>query len=254
MITARLNRLLNPQTRAGVWRLCALYTSVSVLVAAGFTYFFARANNWDVMDALAPAVLLPLLLAPWMTYSVANTTLRLSETQRELERLTRTDYLTGALNRRGLSEIMAQAFANRRTGRFCVIVLDIDHFKSINDSHGHAGGDIVITHIVEVMRRTLEPGGAEVGRLGGDELGALMPGVTLAQAAAEAERLRSAVEHTSVPHNGPMIHVTTSIGVAELLAEDDSADAMLVRADASLYEAKNGGRNVVRVDFARHAA
>lgn len=254
MVAAHLTRLLHPRSRAGVWGLCALYTFVSVIVAVTVTYFYARANNWVVLDALAPAVILPMLLAPWMTFSVANTTLKLYEAQRELERLTRTDYLTNALNRRGLSEIMAHAFDQRPAQKLSVIVVDIDHFKSINDAHGHAGGDVVITNIVEIMRRTLGPSGAQIGRLGGDELGALLPGVALAQAAAQAELLRSAVEHTAIRHNGRTIQATTSIGVAELLPEDSRPDDILVRADASLYDAKKGGRNVVSVDFSRHAA
>lgn len=254
MAEPHFKRLIHPTSHGDVWRLCGLYTLLSVTVSMSVTSAFAVAHHWNIADTLAPAVLLPLFLAPWMTYSIAHTALKLHQAQEELERLSQTDYLTGALNRRGLAEMMSRAYANRATERLCAIVVDIDHFKAINDDHGHAGGDAAIAHIAQTMQGVLKPAGASIGRLGGDELGALLPGATLAQAAALAEQLRSAIEHMRFTHNGRDVRVTTSIGVAELLPGDARPDDMLVRADASLYEAKNGGRNVVRVDFSRHAA
>lgn len=250
----RLRRLLEARSRSDVVRLSVLYTIISVLVSVGGTYFFAKLYHWKVEEAVLPAAILPLLLAPWMTWTVTSTAYELHHTRRELERLVRTDPLTGILNRRGLQEVMESAYAERGERRLCAIVVDIDHFKAINDIYGHAGGDAVIIRIADILRRTLKPLGAAVGRLGGDELGALVFDVTLAEASAVAEIFRCAIEGATVQHDGRRIRVTTSIGVSELLPEDDSVDAMLIRADFSLYAAKAEGRNVVRVHFGKRAA
>lgn len=124
--------------------------------------------------------------------------------------------------------------------------MDIDRFKSINDGYGHAAGDTVIARIVEIARQIAGNESTAIGRLGGDELVALTVGLSLEETLILAERLRGAIEHMIFIHEDRSIRVTTSIGVAIVEPEDADAEALLKRADQSLYAAKSAGRNRVR--------
>ncbi|WP_342115225.1 sensor domain-containing diguanylate cyclase [Pseudoduganella sp. OTU4001] len=165
----------------------------------------------------------------------------------ELVQLATTDFLTGLPNRR---EFMArledeQARLQRDVGgRAAVLMLDIDHFKDINDAHGHDWGDAVLRHLAGLMRdsqRKIDM----LGRVGGEEFAILLPGADLEAARAFAERLRQRIADTPLKHNGSSIAVTVSVGIASMAAADRSGDAALVRADHALYRAKRGGRNRV---------
>jgi len=157
-----------------------------------------------------------------------------------------TDPLTGVLNRRGFFEA-AQSVMERHRNRkapVSVLAFDLDHFKSINDQFGHAGGDAVLTLFAAVARRTLRLNDV-VGRLGGEEFVALLPS-TLADAAVAAERVRAAFVAAAVSE-GQKIPATVSIGIAcgSPLA---AIEALITRADAALYRAKTNGRNRVERD------
>ena len=167
--------------------------------------------------------------------------------EEELRRLATTDPLTGALNRRSFFECShAEDFNRRQQDSTAVVMFDVDHFKLINDTFGHAAGDIVLAQIAEICRANLREQD-RVGRLGGEEFACLLPGVTTAQAHLTAERLRAAVaEHRIVIGDGREAAVTISVGLALFTPEDDTLDAVLSRADGALYLAKKHGRNCVR--------
>jgi len=240
-------RLLNPSNRREAIKLVVIYTIIAIVVAVGITALTNWLTDTPTGLSLIRAVAIPLLLAPWMVWTVADFALRLHETRVELERLARTDPLSGALNRRGLAEFADKAFAELRgAGRFSVIVLDIDRFKSINDNFGHAAGDALIARVAEMVRRIVGCDQCAVGRLGGDELVALIVGKSLEDALMLAERLRDAIENTAFIHDETLLRVTTSIGVSAADPRDKSAEDVLRRADQSLYAAKTAGRNRVR--------
>jgi diguanylate cyclase (GGDEF)-like protein len=242
-----LGRLKEPKTKREALRLVVLYTIISVVISAALTYVFAKSNGWPPGLALIPAVSIPLLVAPWMTWTIASYALQLHEMRLQLERLARTDPLSGALNRRGLAEFAENAFAAyAKTGRFSAIVMDIDRFKSINDSYGHAAGDAVITRIVQIVRQLTDPEHCVVGRLGGDELVALMVGQSLEETMILAERIRATIENMVFIHEERLVSVTSSIGVSAADPADADAETVLKRADQSLYAAKSAGRNRVR--------
>jgi len=164
---------------------------------------------------------------------------RVEARTRDLERLARTDPLTGLGNRRDLDEGLAQAVA--QAGARCgVILADVDHFKGINDRYGHATGDAVLVACADLLRGILPPG-ARLGRWGGEEFMVLCPEADGATVRALAEAMRRRVEETPFPAVGDL---TCSFGVAELRA-GDSVDALLSRVDLALYEAKRNGRNRV---------
>lgn len=160
-----------------------------------------------------------------------------------------TDMLTGCLNRRALHEAAARTFARcRRDGApLAFITFDIDHFKSINDRHGHAVGDSAIRHVAMLSDGVLRGCGA-LFRIGGEEFAVPVAGARAHQAGAVAERLRALVAATPLDVGGRHeVRMTVSVGVAALLPGDAGWEDILRRADEALYHAKQHGRNRVSV-------
>ena len=158
------------------------------------------------------------------------------------------DPLTGALNRRAITRRLQRLQALSQRGHpFCLLLLDIDHFKAINDRYGHAGGDAALVHVVRELGLGLREQD-ELGRLGGEEFCVLLPHTELGAAAEVAERLRLALEARPCRWKGDEIALTASFGVAQVRPGELRAEAVLVQADQQLYRAKAGGRNQVCVE------
>lgn len=153
------------------------------------------------------------------------------------------DALTGAWNRRAILEILQRDFhRSRRESRPLVtLMLDLDHFKRINDTLGHQAGDAVLREVANRLLSVLRPYDA-LGRYGGEEFVVVVPGCDAASAVNLAERLRHSVVVTPIPTSSESIPVTLSLGVANL-ADDPNPESLLQRADEALYRAKNAGRN-----------
>jgi diguanylate cyclase (GGDEF)-like protein len=164
----------------------------------------------------------------------------------QVQRLASTDPLTGLHNRRTFFELSAARFtaALRGDEPTAAIMVDIDHFKRVNDAHGHAVGDDVIKEVAMRLRGVLRHDDL-LGRYGGEEFVLLLPGTTAANAAHLAERLRHAVTDTPVPTRTGPLEVTVSVGATQVQATDSIVEDALARADAALYRAKQGGRNQV---------
>ena len=164
----------------------------------------------------------------------------------DLRRLLTSDHLTGAANRRHFSQAMAKAQARWRDLRepLSLIALDLDHFKAVNDSHGHPAGDILLCRVTDVCTALLPPSGV-FARLGGEEFGVLLPRYDREQAMALAERLRAEIATVAVETSGGLLQVTASLGCATLEEADGSIDALIALADKRLYAAKRAGRNQV---------
>lgn len=159
----------------------------------------------------------------------------------------RTDVLTGLRNRRSFNEELHRLFAQRqRQGiTFSLLLIDIDHFKRVNDAHGHPMGDSVLRTVAELLTKTLREMDF-VCRYGGDEFAVICPGSRLHEAAVAAERVRQAVAAIRVRLKGADISLTISIGAAEI-ANSEIADGLIQRADEALYAAKQAGRNCVHL-------
>jgi len=165
--------------------------------------------------------------------------------EQTLERLATTDTLTGLANRRAFMAQLEQECARQSAGGpgGMLIMLDLDHFKRVNDTWGHATGDVVLVHLARMLSGNLLRTHDLAGRLGGEEFAVLLPRTTAPEALAIGERLRRALEQSRIKAgDGTTFHVTMSIGVAPLQGD---AQAILAQADAALYEAKNMGRNKV---------
>lgn len=161
----------------------------------------------------------------------------------ELRRIAQTDHLTGAVSRRGflleLEKAMA-AFKRSKTSS-ALIMMDIDHFKHINDTYGHPVGDEVLKTVASQLVHQLRLGDT-LGRLGGEEFGILLENVEAGNALRLTERLRMVLEKTPIAHETPLF-VTASFGVAMLSPDIDTPEAWVEAADQPLYESKRSGRN-----------
>jgi two-component system, cell cycle response regulator len=165
--------------------------------------------------------------------------------------LSMTDSLTGIYNRRYLLRHLGRELkrAQRSGGDVSLLLLDIDHFKQVNDTYGHAVGDHVLKNFTRVVRNCLQRATDWCARLGGEEFAVVLEGTTLQEASVCAERIRDAVFNTSIDNTAGRILITVSIGVSALGAIADSSAAtvqtLLERADNALYTSKSGGRNRV---------
>ena len=181
----------------------------------------------------------------------------LRQRNEDLERISRTDALTGLRNRRHVEEYLAKltSLARRNLEPIGVLVIDIDHFKSVNDEHGHDAGDAVLREVAGRMQDSVRLEDM-VGRWGGEEFLVVLPNTADQGAAELAERLRQVVADTPCRlADGDEVQVTISVGCAASLIDD--AGRLVRSADAAMYEAKQSGRNRVVVaasdDLARPA-
>ncbi len=168
----------------------------------------------------------------------------------ELRAKATTDELTRLANRRTLFERLAIEYerVQRNPGlRCCLLAIDIDHFKRVNDTWGHAAGDVVLRHVAQTMKKQTRRIDI-AARIGGEEFVILLPDTSVENACALAERIRASVENTPVSSGDHQIAVTISIGLSAINPGDRNDQAALERADLALYEAKHNGRNRVKLD------
>ncbi len=179
----------------------------------------------------------------------ANT--RVQEQQKDLEQMQGSigiDFLTELPNRQRLDEYMRELMsrAERYQQRFSLVLLDIDHFKAINDEHGHAAGDRVLRAIAQLLSDNKRASDF-LARYGGEEFVLLLPETTLENAVALAGKLRERVSSRNFQFQTQPIRLTLSAGVGEVLPGNDTAESLFERVDKALYQAKNDGRNRVCV-------
>jgi len=176
---------------------------------------------------------------------VRERTAKIEQMHQQAVKASRTDMLTGLPNRRAFYDRAARELERaRRYGRpVSLIMLDIDRFKVVNDTHGHAAGDEVLRHLADILRRD-KRGNDLVGRLGGEEFGLLLPEASQDEALSLAERIRAAIAAGPAAHDGATIAYSASFGVARQ-KPGDSLESIMQRADQALYAAKEAGRNRV---------
>jgi len=234
----------------GLW-LWSLPGMVGGCLGVAFLTGFAMdlETSLPVMLACLPMLLIHTIAVSLASYRLVR---KVQRQNRRLDELSRMDVLTGLAGRRHFEQRATELLAQRHAGGapVALLMVDVDHFKAINDSHGHAAGDDVLRMIAAVLRRALRPGD-EAGRLGGDEF-ALVLRATAAEAAAIAERIRDEVAAIRLPHL-PGVATSVSLGLAPARDDDLGLREWLESADRVLYRAKSAGRNRVTTqdpDFA----
>ena len=209
-----------------------------------------QAFDCGAVDYITKPFSAPELLARVKTHlELKHTRDELRKALAKLEKLATTDSLTGVANRHHLLTIGKREFSRacRYTRPFSVLMLDIDHFKTINDTYGHAAGDEALKAMAKAAVNSLRQVDF-FGRFGGEEFVAFLPETNIRAAVEVAERIRRTIARISLSVPDGVAYVTVSIGVATYRRGDRTLDAILKRADDALYAAKNQGRDRVVVD------
>ncbi len=233
-----------------------------------------RQARWSLFALTLPAAMvffLPslelastgLTLAIYVLYLIANlrrsaneyaqqiaTEVDLIRSRAEIDRLSLTDMLTGLSNRRSYDQAWQQAWhlAVRQKESLALLMLDLDHFKHINDRYGHLGGDACLQHFSGLMQQHIRRSSDIIARIGGEEFVIILPTTNVEDAYAVAEQLRLAVVNTPCQFENTLIEMTVSIGVGTVNWEQDiNPSATFSRIDRACYDAKNAGRNKVRL-------
>ncbi len=247
-LSVMTHRLRDTERGKGMQLLCAGY-------AVAGTVLFARAG----VALLAPEGLIP---HPWeaaavclfafaITFATAAGFLHAHRQRHDhlIGHLALVDALTGIFNRRTFFNLASMALSQAQRGRYPVslLLVDLDHFKRVNDAFGHQAGDAVLQRFVELVQAALRKEDI-FARYGGEEFCVLVPNATPMQARTLADRIRESVEQGAFEFSGQWIQVTVSVGVATLHPAEVRIESLLRRADEALYVAKRDGRN--RVVFA----
>ena len=220
----------------------ALFAIRFLLAAWGGSLDSMQFNQGTAFDLSVTLVLLVMLGS--FNFSLAS--LVLGEVIERLRTLSHTDQLTGLANRRVMMRRLDEEHARCQRGgqRYSVIMLDLDYFKRVNDTHGHTVGDQVLQGVAQVFRNC-QRATDTLARTGGEEFMLLLPMTDEAGATVQAQRICQAVRDARLPSDVGPLSVTVSLGLASVLAHDTSANAVVTRADAALYQAKAAGRDRV---------
>jgi diguanylate cyclase (GGDEF)-like protein len=217
-----------------------------------FLWAFGRQiAGWP--DLIVPAVFFLGACFVWLTFRLALQTALDIRRVTLLEKESITDSLTGLYNRRYLDRRLEEEFSRSRRYRtpLSILLVDIDHFKSVNDTHGHQAGDLVLSYLAKLTLNAVRTSDI-AARYGGEELLVIAPNTAESAAGALAERLRQHIENhelvlTRDPGNRQIVRITVSVGVAVVDGEMENAQQLVQQADEALYRAKKEGRNRVVV-------
>lgn len=227
----------------GLWLRSLPGMAVGMLAGGAFTGFeWAPTTSMPVIIACLPVMALHTLSVSMVSYQLIRQSARHNQM---LDELRRVDALTGLFGRGHWQEQAEAALRRHHASNepACMLMLDIDHFKEINDAHGHTVGDEVIRALAHVVRGNVRAGDC-AGRYGGDEFAIVLPGMLAKDALAIAHRIREQTEGVRL-RSLPGVRITSSIGVAPADHRHSNLRAWIDAADAALYAAKNGGRNRV---------
>ncbi len=258
-------------TRLTTHRDALRYAALRVVLAAGLSVILTVAMTivtlgtdpnamvaarWVIAFNLTMSFAISVLLTGALSYRSALVMRELNLARAELRHISRTDQLTGLLNRRGFEEMAASVLADARKAKQPAVALmcDIDRFKAINDQFGHEFGDKVLVEIAQVFRSFGEQNDMLVARHGGEEFAVLFAGASVEQAVEYANALRGACAAREITRDGISTHVTISIGLTVSESATDLPRIMRT-ADQALYTAKNSGRDcIARADISDPAA
>lgn len=230
-------------------KLVLIITVIAVLLAMTTDILLAKILNHEIIvsEALLRAAIIPLLIAPFISWYLVGLLFELDHLEQKMSLLATYDDLTGLLNRRAFFDScnVLHEYSMRNRQNYSLLSVDIDFFKKINDQYGHASGDEVLKSFGRVTSE-LSRKSDVAGRLGGEEFVFFLANTNLNQARDFAHRLSEEIKLTKVENENDPIAYTVSIGIAiNRCDEDSSLEETLKRSDKALYTAKNNGRNQV---------
>ncbi len=226
-----------------------IYTAASIAVILGVNLFFElQLSQTAIMSAIL-GLLIGSALSRIYTDKITDYEKTLKEKNIALGILASTDDLTGIMNKRIFKKVSERYFETAKRDRISLtlLLLDLDHFKKVNDTFGHQVGDLLLKHFVEAIKPVLRKSDI-LARIGGEEFAVLLFKTDVQGAYTLAEKIRKAIEGLSIEHEGEVVQVTTSIGIAQKMEHDRSFDVVFSRADNALYKAKEQGRNQVYLE------
>lgn len=218
--------------------------AVAVIIAVSVTWYTTRDyETWIHIRALKTAIVLPVFLVPACIFVIGRQNLHDHRRMLEVTRMAHTDEMTGLANRRSFMHDVKQDLESNNfdNNGLCAFIIDLDHFKRVNDVYGHSAGDDALIHVAAQMEAAL-PHDARIARLGGEEFAVLLSFKSLSEIHEKAESLRAAVANNPCVTQGHQISCTISLGVG-IAGPEDTIRTLLSRADCALYEAKSEGRN-----------
>ena len=235
-LIVKLGRL---RSTVAITIICILF---SVVITLSVLYLLHRSYNFSTM--FIGAVIAPLFVAPIIGWTTVGLILEIHKLEEEMRLLATHDSLTGVLSRRAFFEQTNYIcrFAERQGMKFTVLLIDLDHFKKINDKYGHAAGDRVLKSFGKIMRQISRESDL-AGRIGGEEFAFFLPATDTKNAFLVADRLHKAIKENIIEWNGKTINFTTSIGLAFFPRTVNNIENALNSADKALYTAKKRGRN-----------
>jgi len=220
--------------------------SIAIIVLC-FLIFDLGLSQTTLQGSLLGLVISSILASIHMR-KIAEFETALVNKNRELEVLATIDGLTGVMNKRMFNEMMTKYLeaAQRNEKPLVFLYLDLDHFKRINDQHGHQVGDIMLIKFTDVVGKCLRKSDL-LGRVGGEEFAVVLYETDLEAAVNVAEKIRAKVQEAGYQYDGQFVRITTSIGISQIETDADDIEIIQQRADKALYKAKEGGRNRVEV-------
>lgn len=243
-------RLLVPVLRASAGTVVGAVAATAVAVTGATLIGVLPAERWwfELKISTGIAMIVTALIAPLVISKFVSIAQQLHDAKVKLQEQADTDCLTGLLNRRAFKNVANRLIADARQREvpLSLICIDIDHFKSINDNYGHAGGDAMLRATARTIQSVITqmPGDAyAVARMGGEEFSCLALDLPRKEMMVLAESIRLACDALSVVHQGKEIRATVSIGAAIMSHRDGDLDQLMMTADNALYKAKQEGRN-----------
>ncbi len=236
--------------KIGRLKIVIVISMIAVLLAVLLNYLFQSFQEVTFSySSLLRAAVIPLIVAPLLSWYLVGLFLRVIELEQKMSEWALFDQLTGLLNRRAFLHRAEQEYrsAKRYQTTFGVVVLDLDHFKSINDQHGHKAGDSILRDFGDLVLEHIRQSDIS-GRIGGEEFAFILPNTNLVQSKMFAEKLLKAVADRVVTIDNKAITYTASIGITVSFPENDfKINNLIHHADQALYEAKSAGRNCYKV-------
>jgi len=228
-----------------IYRVTGILTAVSVIASVVVTNLIMETFSAGInVPGLMTAIIMPVLLGTPALGIIMFKHEQLRVANEQLQQLAATDWLTGCLNRGAFTRRVSQVLAAATAGG-ALLIIDIDHFKTINDNHGHDQGDDALRLIAHTFT-SLCASPNLLGRLGGEEFGIFLPGATETEAGNWAETIRDAVAQLSFCANGRHCPLSVSVGVAGFQGRTDFR-TLYRRADTGLYRAKSAGRDRIEI-------